>query len=107
MPVGTMYSSFAPPILNDLGQVAFRGDIFTPSSSTGIWSEGSGQLALVARTGQQAAGFATGNNYFSFSSNPGNSNTTTPLFNNAGRVALWDRLVRPLRFGLRVRDPWT
>ena len=52
------------PTLNDLGQTAFSAGIVGPGVSDlndrGVWSEGSGTLALVAREGDQAPGTAPG-----------------------------------------------
>ena len=62
---GSYYDSllgtfFRGPVLNDAGQTAFRADItgsgVDSANNRGIWSEGSGSLALVARTGSQAPG---------------------------------------------------
>ncbi len=52
---------FINPVLNDAGQIAFRGDLtgigVNGSNSAGIWSEGGGTgLALVAREGDEAPG---------------------------------------------------
>ena len=56
------FSSFL--LLNDAGQSAFRrtlaGTGVTSTNNQGIWSGGSGELALVARTGSQAPGTASG-----------------------------------------------
>ena len=45
---------------NDAGQIAFfafvTGSGVDPSNDNGIWSEGSGSLALVARSGSPAPG---------------------------------------------------
>ena len=47
-------------MLNDAGQTAFRADLtgsgVGSTNNQGVWSEGSGSLALVARTGSQAPG---------------------------------------------------
>src|SRR5690606_667417 len=61
-PAGVVYDSFAVPNLNDAGQTAFwagvRGTSVTTSNDAGIWSEGMGQLGLVAREGDQAPGLS-------------------------------------------------
>jgi hypothetical protein len=48
------------PQFNALGQTAFRADLIgagvTDANDQGIWSEGGGSLALVARTGDEAPG---------------------------------------------------
>jgi len=52
--------SFMHPVIDDQGRVAFiallAGDGVNESNQSGIWSEGSGDLVLVVRTGMQAPG---------------------------------------------------
>jgi len=54
------FSFLSSPNFNGAGQVAFWGELTGPSvtsnNNRGIWSEGSGTLALVARTGDVAPG---------------------------------------------------
>ncbi len=73
-------------VLNDAGQTAFRATLtgtgVGATNNQGIWSEGSGSLALVARYGNQAAGAPSGVNYYSFS-------TRLPVLNNAGQTAFF------------------
>src|SRR5262249_42559607 len=65
--------------LNSADQIAFwRG--------TGLWSEGSGAMHLVAGAGDHAAGTPSGVNFSSFGF------STTPAFNDAGQTAFWARL---------------
>ena len=63
-PSGVNYSFFNSPVLNDAGQTAFRayisGSGVTGANDQGIWSEGSGSLALVARERNQAPGTPSG-----------------------------------------------
>ena len=48
-PDGVVFGGFfEPPVLNDAGQTAFLADGY------GVWSEGSGSLALTARVGDHA-----------------------------------------------------
>lgn len=55
------FSDFRDPRLNNAGKVAFAASLTSATTNnTGIWSEGSGTLALVAREGSQAAGFGAG-----------------------------------------------
>ena len=69
-------SNFGTPVLNDAGHTAFSA---TPiSSHEGVWSEGSGSLALAARSGDLAPG--TDRNYSDFSS---------LVLNDAGQIAFW------------------
>ena len=65
---GTTFGvSLADPVINNAGQVAFRGFVAGDSvivagpenvvgNSLGVWSEGSGELRLVAREGSSAPG---------------------------------------------------
>ena len=73
-PNGVNYLGFQHPVLNDAGQTAFiatlTGSGVDSTNSLGVWSEGSGSLALVARSGSQAPGTPSGVNYFSFLGRP-------------------------------------
>ena len=57
-PAGTEFSSFGPPVINHSGHVAFRATLagigLTSKNSGGIWSDGDGELTLIARDGSQA-----------------------------------------------------
>ena len=70
------------PVLNNAGQTAFYGFLVGAgvdnTNNQGIWSEGSGTLALVARNGSQAQGMPSGVNYGGFD---------RPSLNNAGQSA--------------------
>src|SRR5215470_12158493 len=72
-PNGAMFASFADPTystspmgLDDAGHVVFRANLaqgsggVTADNDTGIWSEGGGALALLAREGDQAPGTGGG-----------------------------------------------
>ena len=77
------------PNLNNAGQTAFYGAL--TNGDMGIWSEGSGSLALVAREGTPAPGTPAG---VSFSFAPflpdyAPDLAIPPLLNNAGQIALW------------------
>jgi hypothetical protein len=78
---GVNFGLFDPPRLNSAGQIAFRatltGSGVTSSNDTGIWSEGSGTLALVAREGSPAP--FTGENFRQL--------PNSPAFNSAGQTA--------------------
>jgi hypothetical protein len=56
--VGDIDPIFRGPVLNDAGQTAFRANLVgsgvDSTNNQGVWSEGSGTIALVARTGSQA-----------------------------------------------------
>ncbi len=86
-PDGVNYSGFWLPVLNDAGQTAFQANLtgsgvdFT--NDDGIWSEGSGSLALVARAGNQAPGTPSGNNFIVLRS---------PVINDAGQTAFYGGL---------------
>ncbi|HMP04970.1 MAG TPA: hypothetical protein PJ982_01365, partial [Lacipirellulaceae bacterium] len=70
------------PALNAAGQTAFTGYLSGEEldllSSRGIWSNGSGDLALVARGGTQAPGTENGINFDLFEA---------PVLNGTGRTA--------------------
>jgi hypothetical protein len=73
------------PALNGLGQTAFPAYLTGPgvdsTNASGIWSEGSGSLALVARTGNQAPGMPDGAVF------TGLNSLGSIAFNNAGQTA--------------------
>ncbi len=84
-----IFSSFGFPILNGVGQTAFRGSLTVPGgdgrSHWGIWSEREGTLSLVAREGSIAPGtdaaFVT--------------SLFSPAFNDLGQVAFGGFLTGP------------
>jgi hypothetical protein len=83
---GVNYSSFGNSLINGAGQTAFSGFLLqgtagvTTSNDQGIWSEGSGTLALLAREGNVAPGTSSGVNYSFFNS---------PVLNSTGQVAFF------------------
>lgn len=89
-PNGTTFNNFVRPnglhpvALNNKGQIVFRATLDSPDGSItqlnreGIWSEGSGALALVARAGSQAPGTPIGANFSRF---------WDPALNDAGQTA--------------------
>ncbi len=84
-PSGVNYTgALGSPALNDAGQTAFTANLtgsgVDSTNSRGVWSEGSGSLALVARSGSQAPGMSSGVNY-------SNSNSFSSILNNAGQTA--------------------
>ncbi|MCH8824205.1 MAG: hypothetical protein IH984_11945 [Planctomycetes bacterium] len=81
---GVNYLSLIPgAMLNGAGQTAFAASLIGPgvdgANNVGVWSEGSGSLALVARKGSQAPGTAAGVTFLSIF--PG------PVTNATGQVA--------------------
>jgi hypothetical protein len=91
------YSAFSAPVLNDSGHTAFWATLGS-NYAQGIWSEGSGNLALVARTGSQAAGLPAGANYSYFvDPTAGSCGSFTScrllgsplLFDDGGHTAFW------------------
>ena len=76
------FEGFSDPVLNSAGRTAFVGGLtgsgVTGSNDTGIYSEGGGTLAEVARKGQQAPGAASAVNFNFFN---------TPVLNGAGQIA--------------------
>lgn len=69
-------------LLNSTGQLAFssfvKGDVVYPSNDIGIWTTSPSGLALLARTGDQAPGKASGVAFSSFS---------PPVLNDSGVMA--------------------
>jgi kumamolisin len=57
-----VFSTLANPVYNDNGAVAFVGALkgASAATNTGVWSTSGGSLALVARRGAHAPGYATG-----------------------------------------------
>jgi len=89
---GVTFISFtASTDLNNAGQVSFAANIFgtgvvSGTNSQGIWSEGSGSLALVVRAGDHAPGTASGVNFSTA------FNFWDPVLNDAGQIAFIDNL---------------
>jgi hypothetical protein len=67
------FAALSDPVFNDNNDVAFVGTLkvgaglATAATKSGVWSNESGRLALVARTGTQAPGCATGVTFAGFS----------------------------------------
>ncbi len=63
-PAGTVFSTLEGQRIDESGRVAFYGMLSGPgisdANNAGVWSEGHGQLRLVAREGDQAPGLAPG-----------------------------------------------
>ncbi len=86
MPAGVNFDHVAfgnyNPDINASGRTAFvasvRGGGVTASNNTGIWSEGSGSLALAVRSGEHAPGTPTDVNFVGFE---------PPRLNAAGKIA--------------------
>lgn len=102
MPAGSVFSGFTVPTMNNAGQVAFRGVLepttFSPIWSSGIWSEGSGSLALLAADGMQAPGAPEGATYVTL---------YDPLINDQGQVAFGAELSVQTSDGLDVSGIWS
>lgn len=81
-PSGVAFAGFEQVAINSSGQVAFRA--YSPESTdsgegtVGVWSEGAGALALVARSGDVAPGGPAEVTY---------SNIGGPLISSTGAVA--------------------
>lgn len=82
---------------NDAGQVAFNAGIegAPPGTEDGVWAGAPGALQLVARTGSQAPGFATGVTWNYLSS---------IQLNSAGQVAVLGRVTQAPPTDTRVTD---
>ena len=80
------FAGMGEPVLNDDGMVAFVGsldsDITTSTKNSGIWTNASGSLAVVAREGTPGPGPNLGSQitYSDFID-------VNPVFNTAGKVA--------------------
>ncbi|XAL99601.1 hypothetical protein OT109_18730 [Phycisphaeraceae bacterium D3-23] len=81
---GVVFDGFNNPFLNAAGQVAFEATLdgtgVDDTNDRGMWSQGSGSLELIARSGSNAPGTDTGVLFRAFSS---------PVFNNAGQTAFF------------------
>lgn len=77
---------FSRPLINNAGQTAFTADLsgsgIDATNNQGIWSEGSGSLALVAREGDHAPGTPSGVNFRFQAGVP-----LRPVLNDAGQTA--------------------
>ena len=73
---GDVFTNFENPVINDVGQTAFSAGL--SGNNFGIYSEGSGVLAEVARTGDSAPGAGNGVVFSEFS---------IPVFNDLGQTA--------------------
>ncbi len=67
-----LFTSLANPVYNDNGALAFLGTlkpqagVINATNDLGIWCTSSGTLALVARQGSQAPGYASGVKFTAF-----------------------------------------
>lgn len=75
---GVNFRTFSEAIIISAGRTAFRAFLIADVGDEGIWSEGSGALALVVRGGSPAPGTPAGVNF---------SNPEDPVFNSAGQIA--------------------
>jgi hypothetical protein len=93
LPNDTSFSAFGTPSINSLGQVSFSGALTGPArdilttNDTGLWTEGNGPLALLARENEPAAGGTAGQVYNDFDS-------IAPTISDSGDVA-WRSTTRP------------
>jgi hypothetical protein len=80
---GVNFKNFDAPVLNSTGATAFYSGLDGPgvdgTNSGGIWSEGGGNLALVARAGDPSPGTGPGVVF--------NTNFNNPVLNSAGQTA--------------------
>jgi hypothetical protein len=93
-PAGAVFDSLMdPPLLSDSGHVAFYGFLQSglggvhTNNNTGVWSNRSGTLALVARNGSQAPGTPAGAVFsdFAYVLHP-------PAINGLGQIAFFGSL---------------
>lgn len=101
-PFGVKLAALSHPVLNDVGQSAFRGSLTGPSTDAtnliGIWSEGSGSLNLVARAGDHAPGTLGGISFLGERDLGGgfaDFGMYEPVFNAAGKTAFSAYLTGP------------
>ncbi len=91
---GVQFAGLGVPALNESGRIAFiaglTGSDVNSSNDTGIWSGGSGNLALVARKGDQAPGLPAGVTFVYFPGSP--DLLPVPLLNNVGQTAFYASL---------------
>ncbi|MEM1208080.1 MAG: choice-of-anchor tandem repeat NxxGxxAF-containing protein [Planctomycetota bacterium] len=84
---GVVFSGLNFPVFNASGQTAFRGDLtgtgVANTNNVGVYSEGGGSLAEVARTGDPASGGDPGVIF---------SGLDTPVVNDSGQTAFVARL---------------
>ncbi|HYO23433.1 MAG TPA: choice-of-anchor tandem repeat NxxGxxAF-containing protein [Lacipirellulaceae bacterium] len=96
-PVGAIFGTFfgpganVRPVINASGRTAFSASLrmsgggVTETNNSGIWSDGSGTLALVAREGSQAPGTPAGSRFGDFAG-------WAPVINSSGRIAFFASL---------------
>ena len=85
LPSGANFQGFYTPSINNHGEVAFTGILslqggVTNSDNSGIWSEGAGPLAVLAREGDLAPGMPVTTPYRDFG-------RVLPNISNSGDVA--------------------
>jgi hypothetical protein len=61
-----LFEIFSSPVLNSAGHVAFSA-ILSRSKGIGIWSDASGDLEIIARSGTQAPDMPSGMHFVGFS----------------------------------------
>lgn len=85
---GALFGDFNEPALNAAGQVAFVGALsgVTTLSNRGIWTNRSGTLDLVVRSGSPAPGLADARTFTGF---------RTPVINAAGHLAFNASVIGP------------
>ena len=98
-PVGALFNFFTgAPAFNSAGQVAFRASLVNSpaagvdaTNNEGVWSQGSGNLALVARKGDQAPQTPSGSKFNRFNS---------VYLNNSGQTTLLATLEQDPSLGI-------
>jgi hypothetical protein len=80
---GVGFQMFGEPVMNRLGQFTFQAELFNPGFGndlgSGIWTNRSGTLQVLAQTGAPAAEFGSGVNYSISRHNTG--------INDSGQIA--------------------
>jgi hypothetical protein len=85
------------PSLNDVGQIVFYGQLkgpeLHPHNEAGLWSDASGTMELIVRTGTQAPGTEPG--VLFQSSHPAIPRFTNPRINNSGDISFFSLVSGP------------
>lgn len=93
---GVVFSNLGDPTFNGQGHTAFaamlKGGRIDATNGSGIWSQGRGSLALVARAGDHAPGAQDDVRFGDFYI-PSPSNLLHPVMNSAGQTAFRGTLV--------------
>jgi hypothetical protein len=89
--IGTVFTGFYLPRLNNAGEIAFVGFVDSSNENrSGIWAGAKDNLQLIVREGDFAPGTTTPTTFHQF-----DSLRSQPSFNDAGQIAFAARLRGP------------